>query len=153
MTGGAAGGAIVDAHIAETPGARKIRHHGDDRHVALDQRVDGLAHQRMLERDEGDALRMRADAQQAFGQHRRIEAFDLVTMPARHVAFKALLDRLHRVAEHVHESVRPHRQQEIEFQMLQAGYRNQMRRQRIVEPPRHLEHEVALRLPDCRRDD
>ena len=75
--GGAAGRGIVDADIV---GAARARHVGDERHhgdAGAGEVVDGLAHRRMVEGDDGDAVDLAAQLLERRGEHIAVEHVDM----------------------------------------------------------------------------
>ena len=146
LAGGAPGGAVVEADIG---GAGRVGDVGDQRDAgdaALGERIDRLAHGRMLQRHEGDAVDLAADAPELMGEQLRLEALDMLD-PCAHVEGSELVLRSRdQPAEQAEEAVVPGRQQEAEPQGPERA-----RRQRplhdIAELARRLQHALDGRRP------
>ncbi len=78
MAGEPAGGAVVDADIAEPRHVGDVGDHGQHRHAAADHLADRLADGGMLERQDADRVGLAAELEQLGGERLGIEALDQV---------------------------------------------------------------------------
>jgi len=121
IAGGPASGAVVQAHVGRARAIGQVGYQSHRRHALLRQRVDGLAHRRMLQRHERDAVRALAVLGQRLRKRVGIEALDVLHLAPGIERRKVLLGIADRIAQHAQVAVAAARQQKYQPQRLGRG--------------------------------
>jgi hypothetical protein len=142
QAGGAAGRAVVEADIGGALRLREVGDQGQHRHLPGD-RGHRLAHQRMFERHEGDAVGALAVMAQRAGERLRVEAFDEVRAAGRIERREGRILGRNVVAEHAQVAVGAARQDEGEPHRRRPQRLVERLARQVLERGRRLDH--ALR--------